>query len=172
VWALGGPELRERLEVAHESAVDAAVAHAIEFVPMVRRRVDRETVVRERPPDPQLHSHVLVHAAVRGDGEVVAAESRAWLVHQREVGAAYRNPLVEDGSERALHDGEDLGGLRRQIGCEGGAVELRGDRQLRGRIPVGEGVRAGAQRLPQRRGGECPKISPNDSFSSRTNAAT
>ena len=36
-------------------------------------------------------------------------------------------PLVEDRSERALHDGEDLGGLSRQVGREGGAVELRGD---------------------------------------------
>jgi conjugative relaxase-like TrwC/TraI family protein len=116
VWALAGPGLRERIEAAHERAVDAAVAHAIEFVPMVRRRVDPETVVRERPaevvatswrhttaravdgrpPDPQLHSHVLVHAAVRGDGGVVAVESRAWLVHQREVGAAYRNALATE----------------------------------------------------------------------------
>jgi conjugative relaxase-like TrwC/TraI family protein len=83
VWALAGPELREGIEAAHERAVDAAVSHAVAFVPMVRRRVDRETVVREhpaevvatswrhttaravadRPPDPQLHSHVLVHAS-------------------------------------------------------------------------------------------------------------
>jgi conjugative relaxase-like TrwC/TraI family protein len=116
VWALAGPELRGRIEAAHEQAVDAAVGHALAFVPMVRRRLDRETVVRERPaelvatswrhttaravgdqpPDPQLHSHVLVHAAVRADGELVAVESRAWLVHQREVGAAYRNVLAAE----------------------------------------------------------------------------
>ena len=117
VWALGSPELRERLEAAQERAVDAALAHATEFVPMVRRRVDRSTVLREtpaeliasswrhttaravagRPPDPQLHSHVVLHGAVRqGDGRVVAIESRSWLVHQREIGAAYRAQLAQE----------------------------------------------------------------------------
>ncbi len=111
VWALGSPELRAQLEMAQERAVDAALEHATKFVPMVRRRVDKQTVRRERPaellasswrhttaravagrpPDPQLHSHVVLHGAVRqGDGKVVAIESRAWLVHQREIGAAYR----------------------------------------------------------------------------------
>lgn len=115
VWALGSPELRGEIEAAQERAVDAALAYATEFVPMVRRRVDRETVLRETPaeliatswrhttaravagraPDPQLHSHVVLHGAVRqGDGKIVAIESRAWLVHQRELGAAYRAHLA------------------------------------------------------------------------------
>ena len=115
VWALGSPELRAGIEAAQERAVDAALAHATAFVPMVRRRVDRSTVLRETPsellasswrhttaravarraPDPQLHSHVVLHGAVRqGDGRVVAIESRAWLVHQRELGAAYRARLA------------------------------------------------------------------------------
>jgi len=117
VWALGSPELRAQLEMAQERAVDAALAHATEYVPMVRRRVDKETVRREtpaellasswrhtmaravagRPPDPQLHSHVVLHGAVRrGDSKVVAIESRAWLVHQREIGAAYRAQLAAE----------------------------------------------------------------------------
>jgi conjugative relaxase-like TrwC/TraI family protein len=117
VWALASPELRAEIELAQERAVDSALAHAVEFVPMVRRRVDRETVLRETPaeliatswrhttaravagraPDPQLHSHVVLHGAVRqGDGKVVAIESRAWLVHQREVGAAYRAQLASE----------------------------------------------------------------------------
>lgn len=117
VWALGSPELRAALEAAQERAVDAALGHAVEFVPMVRRRVDRVTVLREtpaeliasswrhttaravagQPPDPQLHSHVVLHGAVRaGDGRVVAIESRAWLVHQREIGAAYRATLARE----------------------------------------------------------------------------
>jgi len=117
VWALSSPELRAALEAAQERAVDAALGHAVEFVPMVRRRVDKETVRRERPtellasswrhttaravagrpPDPQLHSHVVLHGAVRaGDGKVVAIESRAWLVHQREIGAAYRAQLAAE----------------------------------------------------------------------------
>jgi conjugative relaxase-like TrwC/TraI family protein len=120
VWALASPELRAEIELAQERAVDSALAHAVEYVPMVRRRVDRETVLRETPgelvatswrhttaravagraPDPQLHSHVVLHGAVRqGDGKVVAIESRAWLVHQREVGAAYRTQLASELGE-------------------------------------------------------------------------
>jgi conjugative relaxase-like TrwC/TraI family protein len=117
VWALASPELRKQIELAQERAVDGALAHAVAFVPMVRRRVDRDTVLRETPgellatswrhttaravagraPDPQLHSHVVLHGAVRADdGKVVAIESRAWLVHQREVGAAYRAQLARE----------------------------------------------------------------------------
>jgi conjugative relaxase-like TrwC/TraI family protein len=119
VWALASPELRAQLEAAQEAAVDRALAYATEQVPMTRRRVDKTTVVRERAvevlasswrhttaravagraPDPQLHSHVLIHGAVRGDGQVVAVESRAWLVHQREVDAAYLSELAR-GVER------------------------------------------------------------------------
>ncbi|MEA2371472.1 MAG: hypothetical protein QOH12_1866 [Solirubrobacteraceae bacterium] len=116
VWALGSPEIRTALESAQERAVDRALAHATEFVPMVRRRLDKDTVVRERarevlasswqhttaravagrPPDPQLHSHLLIHGALRSDGRVVAVESRAWMVHQRETGAAYRAQLAHE----------------------------------------------------------------------------
>ena len=45
-------------------------------------------------PDPQLHSHVLLHGAVRGDGRIVAIDSRAWFTHSRELGAAYRTELA------------------------------------------------------------------------------
>lgn len=116
VWALGSPELRDAIEAAHERAIDRALQHATELVPMVRRRVDQKTVVREpareilasswrqstaravagHPPDPQLHSHVLIHGALRSDGRVVAVESRAWMVHQREIGAAYRSQFAAE----------------------------------------------------------------------------
>lgn len=116
VWALGSPEMRDAIEAAHERAIDRALQHATEFVPMVRRRVDQKTVVREpareilasswrqstaravagHPPDPQLHSHVLIHGALRSDGRVVAVESRAWMVHQREIGAAYRSQFAAE----------------------------------------------------------------------------
>jgi hypothetical protein len=47
-------------------------------------------------PDPQLHSHVLLHGALRRDRRVVAIDSRSWLVHRREVGAAYRTELARE----------------------------------------------------------------------------
>ncbi len=83
---------------------------------MIRHRIDQKTVIHGRPtgliatswrhttaravdgqpPDPQLHSHVLLHGAVRRDGRVVAIDSRSWLVHRREVGAAYRTELARE----------------------------------------------------------------------------
>ena len=116
VWALARPELRAEIEHAHETAIDRALTHATRQVPMLRRRVAQDTVVHEKAtgvvatswrhttaravadqvPDPQLHSHVLLHGAVRRDGQVVAIDSRAWLTHQREVGAAYRTELARE----------------------------------------------------------------------------
>jgi conjugative relaxase-like TrwC/TraI family protein len=116
VWALGSPEMRERIEAAHEIAIDRALDYAVRHVPMLRQRVDADTVlhakavgvvatswrhttaraVADQVPDPQLHSHVLLHAAHRRDGRLVAIDSRTWLQHQREVGAAYRTELARE----------------------------------------------------------------------------
>jgi conjugative relaxase-like TrwC/TraI family protein len=114
IWALASPELRAQLESAHEHAVDRALAYATQRVQMIRQRVDSKRVihtnaarviatswrhttaraVHDRPPDPQLHSHLLLHGAIRRDGEIVAIDSRAWYVHRRELGAAYRTELA------------------------------------------------------------------------------
>ena len=147
VWALGSEDARRAIEEAHEQAVDRALEHALTHVPMVRRRIDRSTVVRERPaeliasvyrhttaravdgqvPDPQLHSHVLLHGALRAEDQgssqpeaaVVAIESRAVMVHQREVGAAYRAALADRL--------RDLGfAIDRNTGREGRYFEIRG----------------------------------------------
>ncbi len=116
VWALGSPELRGRIEAAHEIAIGRALDYAVRHVPMLRQRVAADTVVHanavgvvatswrhttaravsDQVPDPQLHSHVLLHAACRRDGRLVAIDSRTWLQHQREVGAAYRTELARE----------------------------------------------------------------------------
>ena len=49
VWALGSPELRERIEASHEIAIDRALDHAVRHVPMLRRRVDANTSCMTRP---------------------------------------------------------------------------------------------------------------------------
>ena len=115
-WAISGPEIRSQIERAHEVAVDRALSYATGQVPMLRRRVSATKVIHEKAtglvatswrhttaravadqlPDPQLHSHVLLHAAVRRDGRLVAIDSRSWLVHQREIGAAYRTELARE----------------------------------------------------------------------------
>jgi conjugative relaxase-like TrwC/TraI family protein len=114
VWAVAGPELRGEIEGAHERAIDRALVYSVDRVAMIRQRIDQETVIHakptgviatswrhttaravaDQPPDPQLHSHVLLHGAVRRDGQIVAIDSRSWLVHRREVGAAYRTELA------------------------------------------------------------------------------
>jgi conjugative relaxase-like TrwC/TraI family protein len=113
-WAVADGRLRERIERAHECAIDRALDYSLRHVAMIRQRIDGATVIHAKPkeviatswrhttaravdgraPDPQLHSHVLLHAAVRRDDRIVAIDSRSWLVHQREVGAAYRTELA------------------------------------------------------------------------------
>lgn len=143
-WALADSELRERIEAAHEQAIDRALHYATRTVAMVRERLDRQTVERrtptgliatswrhttaravaDRPPDPQLHSHVLLHGAMRGDGRVVAIDSRAWLVHRRELGAAYRTELAHELNRLgfAIQRGTGRGG--RYFEIEGIPAEL------------------------------------------------
>jgi conjugative relaxase-like TrwC/TraI family protein len=144
IWALSDWELRERIEQAHEQAVDRAVAYATQLVPMLRERIDASTVIHTkalavvatswrhttaravdgRPPDPQLHSHVLLHGAVRTDGQVMAIDSRSWLVHRRELGAAYRTELAHELTTLgfAVERGTGRGG--RYFEIEGVPAEL------------------------------------------------
>ncbi len=116
VWAIASPELRAQIERAHEAAIDRALGYALEQMAMIRQRIDAKHVIHTRavdivasswrhttaravdgqPPDPQLHSHVLLHSAVRRDGKLVAIDSRTWLVHRREIGAAYRTELARE----------------------------------------------------------------------------
>jgi conjugative relaxase-like TrwC/TraI family protein len=116
IWAVADTQLRMQIEAAHEQAIDRALRYATGQVPMVRYRADRGAVVHakakeliatswrhtnaravgDRVPDPQLHSHVLLHAAVREDQRVVAIDSRSWFVHRRELGAAYRTELARE----------------------------------------------------------------------------
>lgn len=139
VWAIASPELRERIEGAHEIAIDRALAHALQHVAMVRQRIDAKHVIHTRaadivasswrhttaravngrPPDPQLHSHVLLHSAVRRDGRLVAIDSRSWLVHRRELGAAYRTELARELAQLGFQ-------IERHTGRGGRYFELQG----------------------------------------------
>lgn len=139
VWALASPALRQRIEQAHEQAVDKALQYSLGYVAMIRKRIDHHAVVHAkakeviatswrhttaravggRPPDPQLHSHVLLHAAVRTDDVVVAIDSRSWLVHRREVGAAYRTELARGLARLGFE-------IRRGTGRAGRYFEIKG----------------------------------------------
>ncbi len=95
VWALGDRAQRADMEAAHAEAVSEALAHLTEVVPVVRRSIDgqpveepaRDLIAAEYrhtttrgvlagdPPDPQLHSHIVITSAVREDGRIVAVGS-------------------------------------------------------------------------------------------------
>jgi conjugative relaxase-like TrwC/TraI family protein len=116
VWALGDPWQREQIEAAHARAVEQAIHHLREQVPVVRRRYSgqvveenakdviateyRHTTARgvsgAQAPDPQLHSHVVITGAVREDDRIVAVASRPIFRSARELGAFYRSALADE----------------------------------------------------------------------------
>ena len=116
VWALGDPWQREQIEQAHARAVEQTIHHLREHVPVVRRRYNgqvveehakdviateyRHTTARgvsgAQAPDPQLHSHVVITGAVRGDDRIVAVASRPIFRSARELGAFYRAALADE----------------------------------------------------------------------------
>jgi conjugative relaxase-like TrwC/TraI family protein len=132
VWALGSPEQRVEMEAAHAAAVDQAMSYLTEVVPTVRRGYGgivveehaRELIAVEYrhttargvmegdPPDPQLHSHVVVTSAVREDGRIAAVASRPIFRSAREVGAFYRAALAHEltGRGYAIEAGTGRGG--------------------------------------------------------------
>lgn len=119
LWALGAEAIREAVERSQEEAV----ANAMEFlegtVPVVRRgdgghivetaaellavafarHTGRRTAIQMRndlPPDPQLHTHVLLLMARRHDDQIVAINSAAlFRGGWREV-EAYHAALVTE----------------------------------------------------------------------------
>ncbi len=136
VWALGDPWQREQIEQAHARAVEQTVRHLREQVPVVRRRYSgqvveehakdviateyRHTTARgvagAQAPDPQLHSHVVITAAVREDDRIVAVASRPIFRSARELGAdspalagqtLTLDSLVARANTGAIHVGRD-----------------------------------------------------------------
>ncbi len=116
VWALGDPWQREQIEAAHARAVEQAIHHLREQVPVVRRRYSGQVVEEQakdviateyrhttargvsgaQAPDPQLHSHVVITGAVREDDRIVEVASRPIFRSARELGAFYRSALADE----------------------------------------------------------------------------
>ncbi len=139
VWALGDHAERQRIEDAHAKAVTRTVSHLTATVPTVRRRLDgkvieqpaenliaaeyRHTTARGvlggEPPDPQLHSHLVITGAVREDGRIVAVASRPLFRAARELGAYYRSALADELHDRGY-------GVLAGTGREGRYFEIDG----------------------------------------------
>jgi conjugative relaxase-like TrwC/TraI family protein len=136
---LGDPWQREQIEAAHARAVESAVAHLREQVPVVRRRYGGE-VIEERAkdliateythttargvsgaqaPDPQLHSHVVITGAIREDDQLVAVASRPIFRAACELGAFYRSALADE----LIREGYTI---ERNTGKDGRYFEIAG----------------------------------------------
>jgi conjugative relaxase-like TrwC/TraI family protein len=147
LWATSGPYRRAQIEVAHRKAVKSALERTEREVALVRRKSDgvirfekadrllaveslhtTSRLARDRDeqgiPDPQLHSHVAVIAAVRTDGQVAAVESKQLFRAARENGAWYRAELAENLKrlglpiERRTGKGEryfEIGGVSKEL---------------------------------------------------------
>jgi conjugative relaxase-like TrwC/TraI family protein len=137
-WALGDEGTSRVIEAAHASAVRAALSYITETVPTVRRRygggvveecardliaaeyrhTTARSVVMGEMPDPQLHSHVVITAAVRDDGRFVAVASRPIFRSARDAGAYYSNNEIHRLNARAQHyraERGELGELEVQV---------------------------------------------------------
>ncbi len=172
VWALSDPWQREQIEAAHARAVERAVAHMREQVPLVRRRYEGQVVEELAKdvlatayqhttargtsqgvaPDPQLHTHVVVTGAVREDDRFVAVASRPVFRAAREVGAFYRSALAEElrSEGYAIEQGTGNGGKYFEIaGVPAGLREAFSSRH-REIVQAAERFRAKHGRAPER----------------------
>lgn len=127
---LGGPKMQERVRVAHERAVDAALAHLERVASHGRRgkggavRIETSGFIAamfrhrsSRAGDPQLHTHCVVANKVRGvDDRWSSLDGAELYRHARSTGTLYQAHL--------RHELRDLG-LRWEL-AENGTAELSG----------------------------------------------
>ncbi len=147
LWATSSDYRRAQIEAAHTRAVRSALERTEREVELVRRR--SEGVVRFEKaqgllaaefthtssrlaqeqeaggvPDPQLHSHVVVLAAERTDGQLAAVESRQLYRAARENGAWYRSELAANLGDLGLDVERRTGKGERYFEVRGVSMEL------------------------------------------------
>jgi conjugative relaxase-like TrwC/TraI family protein len=147
LWATSSDYRRAQIEAAHTRAVQSALERTEREVELVRRK--SEGVVRFEKarallaaefthtssrlphdqeaggvPDPQLHSHVVVLAAERTDGQLAAVESRQLYKAARENGAWYRSELAANLGELGLEVDRRTGKGERYFEVRGVSMEL------------------------------------------------
>jgi conjugative relaxase-like TrwC/TraI family protein len=172
LWATSGPYRRAQIEVAHRKAVKSALQRTEREVALVRRKTNgvirfeqpkrllaieslhtTSRLAKERDaqgiPDPQLHSHVAVIAAVRQDGQVAAVESKQLFRAARENGAWYRSELAENLKQLGLPIQRRTGNGERYFEINGVSQELSEYWSTRG-----QDVDRAAQTFRQRYGRE------------------
>jgi conjugative relaxase-like TrwC/TraI family protein len=121
VWALGDDRLRRQVQAAQDYAVATMFAYIEQDFDVVRfgggktetadglmavsfahhtSRQSAEAAAQDAPPDPQLHTHVLLMMARRRDGQIVAIGNRPVLWKRRmEAMAVYHSALAGELAE-------------------------------------------------------------------------
>jgi conjugative relaxase-like TrwC/TraI family protein len=147
LWATSSDYRRAQIETAHVSAVRSAIERTEREVALVRRKTGG--VVRFEKakrllaaefthttsrlaqdqesggvPDPQLHSHVLILAAERQDGQLAAVESKQLYRAARENGAWYRAELAANLQQLGLDVDRRTGNGERYFEVQGVSREL------------------------------------------------
>ncbi len=113
LWATADPETRQKIEAAHDLAVERAIGFIEEHAAVTRRgsgskftddeRHEKVGLViaayrhgTSREQDPQLHTHCMTfNVAPREDGTVGALDSRPLYGWKMAAGAAYRSELAQ-----------------------------------------------------------------------------
>ena len=119
IWAVTDERTQAAIEQAQEDAADEALDYIVRRLPLVRRgdgghtletaaevaavgflhttsRQTHEQALRSMPPDPQLHTHMLLAFARRHDGRIVAINSAALLCNgnRQEIESVYHAALA------------------------------------------------------------------------------
>ena len=142
IWALAPEALREAVDRAQAKSVEVTLEYIERTVPVVRRgdggrivetaaellavafahHTSRQTVIQARndlPPDPQIHTHVLLAMARRHDGRLVAINSAALFDGRREIEAVYHNALATELAELGFEIERRTGRGRRYFEVKG-----------------------------------------------------
>ena len=136
LWAVADPELRSRIEQAHNDAARAALEETVFRYCTYTRLRDREGRIRVLPADiavamfqhgtsrendPQLHTHCVIFNAARTheDGKWRAMHQYPVYSWAKAAGAVYRNALAWNLRER-------LGIRMERYGPDGGLTRIEG----------------------------------------------
>ena len=147
LWALGDDQVRRQVQAAQDTAVAKMVAYIEQSFHVVRRQGERmetgDSVLAvsfahhtsrqsaraaglQVPPDPQLHTHVLLMMARRKDGQFVTIGNRQEVWRRRmEAMAVYHSALAGELAELGFPIQRRTGRGRHYFEVAGIPVELR-----------------------------------------------
>jgi conjugative relaxase-like TrwC/TraI family protein len=160
-WALASASTRRAIEDAQTAAVAEALAYLESRIPVVRRTENGELIAEtaaeviavafvhhtsrqtaqqaecELPPDPQVHTHVLLPMARRHDGRLVAITSRPLFDARQEVEAVYQSALATGLAQLGFAIDRGTGRRQRYFEISGIPEDLRTDWSSRDREITG-----------------------------------